>query len=384
MLQWLRALLRGKKTAPPHRAWAPRPATTEVAAIPRPTAQGSSIHAVAVPSSAPGAATAEQARSSEAVGPQRSHEPPTAGAEPDPRVEHAVAALTEYFASNPPRLGSFPGTAARILQVFREDDPDFNRVVHELQQDAAVVTKLLNVANSAFFGGSGSVDDIRGAVLRIGMHDVSQIALGVAGQSLFEPSSRSAFSLLPAKWNELFHTSMSAAFATSWLSQVARVGRSDQAFLTGLLHDIGLPIALRGLAQLVLDSTLDRNVLEVAESILDRVHIDLGRSVTTLAGLPHYLCAAASLHHGAAVPVGPEHVEVHLVRVIDGIAARRRAPLTQAQQDALDRSATALSLDPRWIRVAVTEYETLAAQVTRMFGVADPFARPTAAAPAPR
>jgi len=379
MLQWLRALLRGKKAAP-HREWPARPPGSAIVAAPRPTAQGSAMHAVAVSPPAPDAAIAEQASPGDAAAPQRSPDLPAASAEPDPRVEPAVAALTEYFSSNPPRLGSFPGTAARILQVFREDEPDFNRVVHELQQDAAVVTKLLNVANSAFFGGTGSVDDIRGAVLRIGMHDVSQIALGVAGQSLFEPSSRSAFSLLPAKWNELFHTSMSAAFATSWLSQVARVGRSDQAFLTGLLHDIGLPIALRGLAQLVLDSALDRSVLEVAESVLDRVHIDLGRSVTTLAGLPDYLCAAASLHHDAEV--GPEHVEVHLVRVIDGIAARRRAPLTPAQQDALDRSATALSLDPRWIRVAVTEYETLAAQVTRMFGIADPFAPP--ASPAPR
>ncbi len=299
--------------------------------------------------------------------------PTISGPEAEARVEQAVAALTEHFASNPPRLGAFPGTAARIMQVFREDEPDFNRVVHELQQDAAVVTKLLNVANSAFFASNGGpVHDIRGAVLRIGMHDVAQIALGVAGQSLFEPSSRSAFSLLPAKWNELFHTSMSAAFATSWLSQVARVGRSDQAFLTGLLHDIGQPTALRALAHLVLENALDRGVLDVADAILDRVHIEIGRSVTTLSGLPEYLCAAASLHHDAEAPT--EHAELQLVRVIDGVAARRRAPLTQAQQEVLDRSANAVSLDPRWIRVAVAEYENLAAQVTRMFGVVDPFA----------
>jgi HD-like signal output (HDOD) protein len=365
MLQWLRALLRGKKAAP-HRAWVHSPAASAnaagnaaSAAVARPTAQGSSMHAVppvAAPAPAPVAAA-----------------PPVSDAEAEARVEQGVAALTEHFASSPPRLGAFPGTAARIMQVFREDEPDFNRVVHELQQDAAVVTKLLNVANSAFFGGNGgTVHDIRGAVLRIGMHDVAQIALGVAGQSLFEASSRSAFALLPAKWNELFHTSMSAAFATSWLSQVARVGRSDQAFLTGLLHDIGQPTALRALAQLVLENTLDRGVLQVADAVLERVHIDIGRSVTTLSGLPEYLCAAASLHHDAEAP--PEHAELQLVRVIDGLAARRRAPLTQAQQDVMDRSAVAVSLDPRWIRVAVTEYENLAGQVTRMFGVADPFA----------
>jgi HD-like signal output (HDOD) protein len=384
MLSWLRKLLRGERRAVRPRV-ASRSAPPGPTSIARPTEKPASSPAVVPPPTA----TAEPVRSAGSVEPVVSPGGaavdvlPLAGPEappPDPRVELAVAALTTHFESSPPRLGAFPGTASRIMQVFGEGEPDFNRVVHELQQDAAVVTRLLNVANSAFFGGTGTVDDIRGAVLRIGMHDVSQIALAVAGQSLFEASSRDAFSLLPAKWNELFHTSMSAAFATSWLSQFARVGRSDQAFLTGLLHDVGQPIALRGLVQLVIDGALDRGVLEVVDAIIDEVHVDLGRSVTALSGLPDYLCAAASLHHDAEVPVGPERAELHLVRIIDGIAAQRRGPVSPAQQDALTRSAAALSLDPRWNHVAATEYESLAAQVTRMFGIADPFAAIAAAA----
>jgi HD-like signal output (HDOD) protein len=300
------------------------------------------------------------------------------------RIDAAVAALGAHFASNPPHLGSFPGTAARIVEVFEETDPDFNRVVHELQQDAAVVTRLLNVANSAFFGVGGEVDDMRSAVQRIGLRDVAQIALGVAGQSLFESSSRSAFSLLPQKWNELFHTSMSAAFATSWLSQVTRVGRSDHAFLAGLLHDVGRPIALRALAELVTDGVLERDVLDAVDEIIDRVHVELGRSVTTGAALPAYLCAAASHHHDVEVPVGPGNASVHLVRIIDCIAAQRRGPLTPDLQAALDGSAAALSLDPRWTHVAVTEYETLASRVTSMFGAADPFAPAASSAAAAR
>jgi hypothetical protein len=118
------------------------------------------------------------------------------------------------------------------------------------------------------------------------------------------------------------------------------------------------------------------------DEVLDRMHVELGKSVTTLSALPEYLCAAAALHHDAEVPVGPEHAEVHLVRIIDGIAAQRRGALTPQLKAGMDQSAAALSLDPRWTRVAVTEYETLAAQVTRMFGVADPFADQASAAAA--
>lgn len=370
MLQWLRQLFRGKRPADAHPARVSSPDRT---AAPRPAAQGSAVHAMPPPAGKAAPPAAPVADPPAPVGPVTPVVPADLPSV-DPRVETAVAALTCHFATNPPRLGAFPGTAARILQLFREADPDFNRVVHELQQDAAVVTKLLNVANSAFFGGTSDVDDVRGAVLRIGMRDVAQIALGVAGQSLFEPSSRSAFALLPAKWNELFHTSMAAAFTASWLSQVARVGRSDHAFLSGLIHDIGQPTGLRALAQLVIEGSLDRDVLEVADQVIDRVHVELGKSVTSLGGLPDYLCAAASLHHDAETPVGPEYAELHLVRVVDGIAAQRRGALTPEQKAVMDWSAAALALDPRWLRVAVSEYETLAAQVTRMFGIADPFA----------
>jgi len=400
MLNWLRTLLRGG-------AWAPRPkapgsALHSAPRAPSPAGSSTAIPAGAPPRPDPGAVAAVPAVAAVAAVPAvpavaavpavpavaavtavTAPPEPIGPDQPDPRIEQAVAALTAHFASHPPRLGSFPGTAARILQIFQGADPDFNRVVHDLQHDAAVVAKLLAVANSAFYGGS-AVEDVRGAVVRIGIQGVEQIALGVASQSLFEPSSRSAFSLLPAKWNELFHTSMSAAFATSWLSQVARVGRSDHAFLTGLLHDVGLPTALRGLAELIFAGTLDRGVLDVTDAILGRVHVELGRSATTAAELPAYLCAAASLHHEAEVPAGPDHAEVHLVRIIDGIAAQRRGALAPDQDEALRRSTAALSLEPRWIRVATTEYETLAAQVTRMFGVADPFAPQAGAAAAGR
>jgi len=360
MLEWLRRLFRREKSPA-----AAHPARVIVTSVPQAAPRVQAAPVQLARSEGPGAQVA-----------------PISLRVSVERIDAAVAALAEHFASSPPRLGSFPGTAARILQVFEETEPDFNRVVHELQQDAAVVTKLLNVANSAYYGTSGKVDDIRGAVLRIGLNDVAQIALGVAGQSLFEPSSRSAFSLLPQKWNELFHASMSAAFATSWLSQVARVGRSDHAFLAGLLHDVGQPIALRALAELAIEGVLEPDVLDAADEIVDRVHVELGRSVTTLEALPEYLCASASRHHDAEVPVGPEHAELHLVRIIDCIAARRRGPLTPAQQEVLDGSEAALALDPRWTRVAETEYETLAAQVTRMFGIADPFAPVAAAAAA--
>jgi HD-like signal output (HDOD) protein len=383
MPAWLSKLFRRWRPSAPAsavRVAAPvRGATAEMRAAPRAEPRADArAEARAVPSSTDASGAPVE------VAPAAEPMPVVLLRQPSERVDAAVAALANHFAFNPPRLGAFPGTAARILQLFKESDPDFNRVVHELQQDAAVVTKLLNVANSAFFAGGEDVNDIRGAVLRIGMRDVSQIALGVAGQSLFEPSSRSAFALVPAKWNELFHTSMSAAFATAWLSQVARVGRSDHAFLSGLLHDVGQPTALRGLAQLVIEGTLDRDVLADIDQILDATHIEIGTSVTTLSALPEYLCAAAAKHHDAEVPPGPEHAEVHLVRIIDGIAAQRRAALTPAQKSALEASASALALDPRWMHVAVTEYETLAAQVTRMFGVADPFAGQASQAAAAR
>jgi HD-like signal output (HDOD) protein len=271
-------------------------------------------------------------------------------------------------------LGSFPDMATRIMDILAVPDPDFNRLVQALGHDMAITAKLLQVANSALYSRGESVENVRAAVIKIGLREVGQLAIGLAGRSLFETTSRAEHSLFPKIWDRLFHDSMTSAFSSGRLSLSARVGRSDSAFLVGMLHDIGKPIALRSLAALMLEGKLDRNVLDGGiEAVIEQVHVQVGTVVTAEWSLPGYLRAAAAHHHD--VEVGPDVPdEVHIVRVVDGIRALRAGEISEAQRSVLRSSAAVLRLDHRMMRVCSTEQAELAQRVTEIFGVADPLA----------
>src|SRR5262249_11023057 len=172
------------------------------------------------------------------------------------------------------------------------------------------------------------------------------------------------------RWDALYHQSMTAAFACAAMSMSARVGQSDRAFLAGMLHDVGKPIALRSLAALHQAGRIDARVIEGGvDAVLERVHVRVGSSMTITWSLPEYLRAVAGQHHEEA-PVGDP--ELHVVRVVDGLACERAGALDDAGRAAMAFSARALRLDERRLRVAATELEGLAAKVSEIFKVTDP------------
>jgi hypothetical protein len=196
--------------------------------------------------------------------------------------------------------------------------------------------------------------------------------VGVAGRSLFETESRAEYGLFPARWDAMFHDSMTLAFTASWLSLFGNVGRSDRAFLTGMLHDIGHPLALRSISALLRAGEIDDRVRDAIPLVIDRVHVPIGTALTVTWGLPEYVQVAAARHHEPEVERVRGLDELHVVRVCDGVKALRDNLITEARRRTLQQSADALGLDFRMLRVTSTEHAALAARVTELFGVADP------------
>jgi putative nucleotidyltransferase with HDIG domain len=287
-------------------------------------------------------------------------------------VDQTAHDVLQRFRANKPGAESFPSNASRIIDVIRQKEPDFNKLVQIVGQDAAIASRLLQVANSSLFTGA-EVHSVRAAAMRLGLREVGEIALGFAGRTLFETEVRYQYSLFPHRWDALFHESMTAAFAAGALSMRTRSGQPDCAFLAGMLHDIGKPIALRAVASLYHDGGLDPVVLDLGVGdVVDRVHIEIGAVMTETWGLPEYLRVAATRHHDPVAPGDPP--DLHLARVVDGLGHARAGSLTQAGRDLLLASAAALKLGEAELRVAATEYAELAERVAQIFHVRDPHA----------
>ncbi len=281
-----------------------------------------------------------------------------------------------HFLENRPEPASFPAQALRAMEVLREPDVDVRKLTSLVAQDPVLGARVLRVANSAAFNRGTEVHELRTAITRLGLREVSGLVLGVASQSLFDPTAQAEYQLFRARWDGLFHHAMTSAMAAAQLSLDVHQGRTADAFMGGLFHDIGKSIALRSVCALVLSGRTRLHPDDPAiDRLLEAAHVEVGTEMHDTWGLPAGLRRICAAHHQPDVPLTPDTVELHLVRVASGFAALRVAPhLAGDYAGQVAQSLGALGLGAAVLPNLRKRIDQQAQRVSAMFGVASPAA----------
>lgn len=133
-------------------------------------------------------------------------------------------------------LPSPPGVVVEILRLTRDDDAGVDDFVRVISKDPALAAKLIQLSNSSMFAVGTTVETIERACVLVGLQTVQIMALSFSLTS-WSPGqdSGTAFSL-----KEYWARSLIAAVAGRSFSKRLRRGLDDEAFLCGLLSQIGL------------------------------------------------------------------------------------------------------------------------------------------------
>ena len=78
------------------------------------------------------------------------------------------------------RLPTIPVIAQEIMALINDDLLSVNRLVKLIENDPAISSKILNVANSAFSGLAMPAKTLDNAIMRIGFDSIRNIALGIS------------------------------------------------------------------------------------------------------------------------------------------------------------------------------------------------------------
>jgi HD-like signal output (HDOD) protein len=235
------------------------------------------------------------------------------------------------------RVGDLPAAPAVVAEVLQlTDNPltDMDAVGKVIERDPGVAAKILRVSNSAYYGMKQYVGTLKLALVILGVREIRNIVLGV---SVYE-SFAEAIAMCPPLQRFWPH-----AFLVGGLSRrlAGRMGlkMGGEAFVGGLLHDMGKLVLLRQLH--------DRyaNVLEQAggagESLCEAervefgfTHADAGAALAQQWHFPRPLADSIRFHH--AVPdVSLESAKdpalAAVVRVAD--RAAHAGALTLGQND---------------------------------------------------
>ena len=242
-------------------------------------------------------------------------------------------------------LPTLPAVAVELIHRWNDPDLTVNSIIDLLSCDVPLSAKVLQVANSAKNRFRNEITSLHHAATLLGLNTLRCLTLGV---SVLE-----SFSDHKAEWakeidlDEFWRHSLAVAVAAEMLASRLGYATPEEAFLAGLLHDIGKFGLLATIPQdyvqvLRKASTGDKTLLDYEIQSLSVTHPEVGKWIGERWGLPEGFRRAIWRHHqfssDASVHLrSPDAVE-QLVYLADFLT--RRARIGQAGNSYLQHDDT--------------------------------------------
>jgi putative nucleotidyltransferase with HDIG domain len=198
------------------------------------------------------------------------------------------------IASNKTKLPLFQGAAAQLQQMLANPPDSSEPLERAISNDAVLASAVLRVANSSFYGGLAQVKTVRDSLLRLGMDQVTRIALVVSQQSAYRVQARELAPLVGALWKHALATALGA----QWLAQRSGRGElSGEAFLAGMVHDIGKLLVIRVMDDLYIARADFKPPPQLVAELLSGMHARHGAALARQWNLPESFARVIEHHH---------------------------------------------------------------------------------------
>jgi len=167
-------------------------------------------------------------------------------------------------------LPTLPEAALQVREIAESEDSSIAELVKVISNDTALSARIIRVCNSPLFRGNRAIENLNMAVSRLGMAYISNLAMGLAMQQMFQATSDMIDKRLRATWQ----TSTEVAGVCHVLAQHYTKLKADQATLAGLVHLIGVLPILR----YVEDQDIQISGI-MLDNVIDELHPRLGAAI---------------------------------------------------------------------------------------------------------
>ena len=195
-----------------------------------------------------------------------------------------------------PRLPSLPAIAIEVINLVQQRDVNIKQIAQTIQHDPALTSKILKTVNSSFYGQAHSVGTISHALVVLGLNSVKTLALGFSLVSSLAQPSEGGFNHF-----QFWKRSLYGAVAARCLAKQVGLVQQEEAFLGGLLQDMGLLGMLETIGDEYLfilnDVGNDHAMLKQREQLaFDLDHAELGGILADKWKLPPILANSIRFH----------------------------------------------------------------------------------------
>jgi len=186
-------------------------------------------------------------------------------------------------------IPSLPEVATRCLELLRDEEVDLRQVSKLVERDPVLATRLLRHATSAAGGGDASIS-IQQATTRLGSRNVRTLILDASAQQIF----RSRDQRIASTARQLWEHSLAVALLSRDLAAILGELDAEAAYLAGLIHDVGKPIAAAILLEAERASDKSRFTLTADSwlAVVQGVHRTIGVALAEKWHLPEAVTQA--------------------------------------------------------------------------------------------
>lgn len=200
-------------------------------------------------------------------------------------------------------IATLPEVTLQIIQMVEDPQSTASDLHEVIAGDPALSSRILKVVNSSFYGLPGQIASINRAIVLLGLNAVKNIAIAASLSKLFRGGE-----LTPRfSAKDLWEHSNAAAAAAKIIADSLKMGLGDEAFLAGLMHDIGMMVQMQSDRQKLIEvvESLGINaagvplmdMLEVEEGVFGANHCHFGEALCKKWKFPRCLELVTAYHH---------------------------------------------------------------------------------------
>ncbi|VDN48193.1 Hydrolase [Petrocella atlantisensis] len=216
-------------------------------------------------------------------------------------------------------IPAFPQTVINIMALLKEPRSAAVDIEREVMKDQGLTTKLLKMANSAFYSGRRQIKTVADATVLLGFDTVQTLVLASTVGKVMEKELKG----YSYERNALWRQSQISAIMARTIAKKAKYANPDIAYTAGLLKDVG---------KVILDEYVHESYQEILTKISNEVmpyvaaeeeilgfnHGQVGARIVEKWNLASELVDAIEFHHKPFQSI--DNIElVSIVHISDGL-----------------------------------------------------------------
>jgi HD-like signal output (HDOD) protein len=215
-------------------------------------------------------------------------------------------------------LATLPEVTAKIIHTVEDQRSTAAKLHQIVTHDPALVTRILKVVNSAFYGLPGQIGSVERAIVLLGLNAVKNIAVAASIGQLFRHGKLCEGIAARELWTHC----IAVGVAARDLAKQMKSPIGDEAFLAGMIHDVGILVSLqvfpKQLAEVCEEAkSSETSFCDLETRIIGFDHQQLGAALAEQWKFPRSCQLVAGYHHRPHALIEQNRMLVNIVHVAD-------------------------------------------------------------------